>query len=164
MRHVVLVGPMGSGKTTLGMRLAAELGRPFIDSDDLLLEATGRTGRELAATAGVSELHRLERQVFLEAISGPEPSVVAAAASVVDDEAVRQALTETVCVFLTAGPEVLAGRTPPNGHRREVGRGERLERRDPIFEKASDLTIDTGQVSESEAVSLILAVMSDPLE
>ncbi len=46
-RHVVLVGLMGSGKTTVGRLLAARLGRPLVDSDAVIEGTTGRTVREI---------------------------------------------------------------------------------------------------------------------
>ena len=51
-RHVVLVGMMGSGKTTVGRRVAARLDRPFLDADDELERRSGRTVREWFAEDG----------------------------------------------------------------------------------------------------------------
>jgi shikimate kinase len=156
----VIIGPMGSGKTTLGRRLAESLHRRFLDSDLQIGEMTGRTGREIAAVDGVDELHRLERAVLLDGLAMTEPVVIAAAASVVDDEMARARLGETFCVLVTADPAVLAERVTRGGHRRQVSRFEHLERRDPLFREVADLVIDTGALAPEEALQQALAAMS----
>ncbi len=92
VRHVVLVGLMGSGKSTVGARLATLLDLPFVDSDALLEATTGRTAANLLALAGGEALHRAECAILREALARPEESVIAAAAAVVDDPACRAAL------------------------------------------------------------------------
>jgi len=54
-RHLVLVGLMASGKTTVGQTLAARLGRPFVDNDVVLERRTGRSAREIAAADGATD-------------------------------------------------------------------------------------------------------------
>lgn len=156
--HVVIVGPMGSGKTTLGRLLAAGLNRPFLDSDDQIIDRTGRTGREIAEADGVDALHRLEREVFFEAISGSKPSVVAAAASVIDDEGAREAMGSTFCVSLAATPAILAIRASAGAHRRLIGdtEADHLAGRAVHFHDCADVIIDTEACSPEEAVALIL--------
>ena len=74
--HVVLIGLMGSGKTTVGRALADVLGRPFRDSDTDLLERTGHSARDLAARDGVEALHVLELEHLLDAVRGSTPAVI----------------------------------------------------------------------------------------
>ncbi len=65
-RHVVLVGLMGAGKTTVGERLARDLGVPFVDGDAALRGATGRDAATIAAADGVPALVALEARVLLD--------------------------------------------------------------------------------------------------
>ena len=121
--HVVLVGLMGSGKTTVGCRLAARLERRFVDGDEELERATGRTAREIAEADGVPALLVLEARVLLDALARPEPAVIAPAASVVDDAGCRRALQspDVTIVRLRARPDTLAARHAAGSHRRSLG-------------------------------------------
>ena len=158
--HIVIVGPMGSGKTTLGRALASALDREFCDSDRSILERSGRSGREIAGTDGVDALHILEKAVLLEALASPTPAVIAAAASVIEDPAVRPALGDTYCVWVTADSRILAQRSGRGSHRRAVSASEHLERRDPLFEEVADLVVDTGVLSEQESVDRVMAAVA----
>src|SRR5215208_4289943 len=77
--HVVVVGLMGSGKTTVGRALADRLGWPFRDSDPEIQAVTGRTVRELRDDLGVDAMHDLEADQLLDALAAPGPAVVAPA-------------------------------------------------------------------------------------
>ena len=63
-RSIVLVGLMGTGKTTVGRVLADRLGRRYVDTDDVILERTGRTVREIFADDGEPAFRALETQVL----------------------------------------------------------------------------------------------------
>ncbi len=89
---MVLVGLMGSGKSTVGALLATQLDLPFLDGDALLEATAGRTAADLLALAGEEALHRAECAILQETLARPEESVIAAAAAVVDDPACRAAL------------------------------------------------------------------------
>ncbi len=82
-RHVVLIGMMGVGKTTVGRLLAARLGYAFWDNDEALEAATGTTADEMQSERGQLELHKSEDALLYEALESPAPTVYAAAASVV---------------------------------------------------------------------------------
>src|SRR5215471_668474 len=82
-RHVVLVGTMGSGKSTVGRLVAGELGWPFWDNDERLVLDGGKSAAEIAQRRGADDLHRREIETLIRGLDGEGPSVVAAAASVV---------------------------------------------------------------------------------
>jgi shikimate kinase len=170
-RHVVVVGSMAVGKSTVGRALAARLKRPFLDSDEDLEATRGVTGRELAQREGVDALHHWEAKHLRAALAATQPVVVAAAASVVDDDASVAALREPFVVWLRAPAAVLAQRiaddTWGDDHRRPLGDAiavAQLEaHRADRFAAVADLTIDTvadGTTTSPDAiVATILAAL-----
>ncbi len=100
-QHVVLVGMMGAGKTTVGRLLAARLGWEFWDNDEALQKATAETAAQLQAQGGRAALHETENRLLREALRAPTQMVYAAAGSVVlRPELLRDALT----IWLRIGP------------------------------------------------------------
>ena len=110
--HLVLVGMMGAGKTTVGRRVAALLRRPLIDSDELIEGRTGRTVRQIFETDGEPAFRALETEALVDALAEPEPLVIAAAGGVLLREENRDALRRSSAkvVWLRADPDVLAER------------------------------------------------------
>lgn len=165
--HILIMGPMGAGKTTVGGHLATALGRPFHDSDLELTARTGESGAEIAERLGVARLHEMELEVFLAACESDSPSVIAPAASVVDNERGRKAMSEHLTIRLTAPDDVLAARIEDGGHRRPISEPERemlRNLRERASEQAAVLTIDTAEIDPDEAVRRIVEWLaaSDP--
>ncbi len=157
--HVVLVGEMGVGKTTVGEIVAELLGRELRDSDRWLERAAGRRGASIAAEHGVADLHGLEQVAFREMVHGA-PAVIAAAASVVDDSWARGVLEQQLTVWLTAPPEIVEARCASGSHRRAVDpveRGKLMARRASWFEEVSRFAIDTGSHAPAAVAAEILA-------
>jgi shikimate kinase len=165
-RQIVLVGLMGSGKTTIGRRLAPRLGRPFHDGDDGIAARTGRTARQLKDELGEDAMHALEADDVLAALRS-EPSVIAAAASTIESEACRAALAaeDVVVVWLHGSPALLADRFVSGSHRPSFGSdpqtfiAEQLRRRGPLFESLQPITVDIEDRSKEEIVAVILEAL-----
>src|SRR4051812_17412505 len=117
-RHVVLIGMMGAGKTTLGRRLARRLSRPFIDSDQQIEARTGRTVREIFESDGEAAFRALETEALADALATSSPSVVAAAGGTVLSEVNRERMRSLgTVVWLRAAPSELAQRVRNGAHR-----------------------------------------------
>lgn len=165
--HVVVLGPMAVGKTTVARALAARRGWSWRDSDADLAARRGVTGRQLAGADGVAALHRWEADDLLAALADPTPSVVSAAASVVDDPRCRAALGPAAVVVLTAPPDVLARRMAADraaaegGWRRPLGPDETAaiaaldRRRAPAFAEVADVVVETAGRTADEVVALV---------
>ncbi len=165
--HLVLVGMMGSGKTTVGRLAAAALQRPFLDSDEMIEAREGRTVRDIWLEQGEPVYRDLETAVLREALASEEPAVVAAAGGVVLREANRRLLESArVCtVRLQADPDVLIERVGRQGHRPlldddPLGTLHRLaEEREPLYREVADATVDVGDRSADEIAAEVLAVL-----
>jgi shikimate dehydrogenase len=75
--NIVLTGMPGSGKSTVGRRLAKRLGRPFIDTDELIVKAAGKSITEIFAELGEEGFRELEIRAVREAANGHTGAVIA---------------------------------------------------------------------------------------
>jgi lactoylglutathione lyase len=148
-RHLVVVGPMAVGKTTVAEALAGWSGRPLRDSDADLMAARGITGRQLAAAEGVEALHLWEADHLRLSLADPTPSVIAGAASVVDTPACRAALAHPFVVSLTAPDDILAARAGGSDVRREGP----VPDRSAAYREVADVEIDTAARDASEVAA-----------
>jgi shikimate kinase len=168
-RHLVLVGMMGSGKTTVGRIVAERLGRAFFDSDEVIEARTGRTVREIFASEGEAAFRRLETQVLAEALARPEPSVIAAAGGTVLAAENRRAMRDGAqrVVWLRADPAALATRVAGGAHRPlldddPAGTLARLEaEREPLYGEVADAVIDTVDLRPNDVAERVLALVAE---
>lgn len=168
-RHVVFLGPMGSGKTTIGKLLAKRLSRLFVDSDEQLRRRFGLSGREVEASSGVDALHGAEVKALIEAIEADEPSVIAAAAAVADSSEAMATLLRSnpVIVVLETPIDVLAHRVRDGDHRRSISLEQFQSltdrRRTALSALAPIIVVDTSEMTPEEAVKLIMqSIRTDP--
>jgi shikimate kinase len=110
-RHIVLVGMMGAGKTTVGELLARELGRPLLDTDRLVEEKESRSIAEIFSHAGEAYFRQAESDAIREAVSHP-PAVIATGGGALLREENRVRLAgDGVLIWLQADLETLMRRT-----------------------------------------------------
>lgn len=148
-RHVVLVGLMGVGKSTVGRRLAKELSRPFADVDEQVELHAGVTIPTIFRDLGEESFRKTESEVFAGLLLRPSPLVVAAGGGAVTGAANRAVLAESgaFVVWLRASAEFLAGRTDPT-HRPllandpESTLARLLAERTPLYEEVADVAVD----------------------
>jgi shikimate kinase len=162
--HIVLVGMMGAGKTTVGRELASRLGWRFADSDALVEESTGSTVAEIFAAEGEDAFRAEESRVLAESLADRSPVVVSAAGGAVLDPANRELLaTAGAVVWLRADPATLAARVGPGDGRPllELDPAGTLIALDavrrPLYGEVADVIIDVDALEPSMVVDRILA-------
>jgi shikimate kinase len=157
---------MGSGKTTVGKRCAAALGRDFVDTDDVVEALAGMPVQDVFATAGEAHFRALERQAVADVCASPAPLVVATGGgAVVDAENRRRLNAAGFVVWLRAPVAVLAQRCG-DGTGRPLLTGDpggapvALERllatRTPAYEAVADVAIDTEARDRDEVAGAVL--------
>lgn len=162
-RIVVLVGMMGSGKTTVGQRLADQVGARFVDTDHVVVANTGKSVREIFADDGEAVFRHHESAALLDALQSTNDVVIAAAGGSVLDPANRAAIIEhaTTTVWLDATTNALNERVRAGEHRPllDAGSAARLEalrgERQAHYEAVANIRIDTSAMSIDDVVRVI---------
>ncbi len=160
---LVLVGLSGSGKSTLGRELASRLGRPLVDTDDVVRQRTGRTPAQIIAADGEAAFRAAESSVVAELPAG---AVVATGGGAVEDPLNRWRLWHHGrVVWLDGVVEVLAARLsadreprPMLGQQPVEGLRRLAERRAPFY-RAADHRVDAA----GDALAAVRALVGQPL-
>jgi shikimate kinase len=149
--RIVLIGMMGSGKTTVGRLVAERIGWRYVDNDDVVRVLSGREPALIASVEGENALHRFEADALLETLGHESRVVVGAAAWVVLDAACREALAaEPNVIYLRARPETLRARIGSGSGRRSDATDQRwlehrAQERDALYQALARRTIDVDE-------------------
>lgn len=161
---VLLVGLMGSGKSSVGAALSARLGWPYLDNDALLERSEGCTAPELLEAQGEPALRQAESQVLTLLLGMPGPMVGGVPAGVVLEESDRARLATAGChvVWLRATPAVLARRVGNGGGRAWLGddpttvlRRLAAERND-LYAEVADQVVDVDALPVGAVAKAVL--------
>ena len=169
-RHLVLIGMMGVGKSSVGRRLALRLGRPLVDTDRLVEERVGKTVPEIFAEDGEPAFRAYEAEAVRRALDSDTWAVVAFGGGAVLDPATRdRARDGALVVWLQAPPRELARRV--SASRRRSGGAARpllaegspeatLEaiaaEREESYRAAAHVLIDTAGRSPGQVATAVL--------
>ncbi|MDJ0643282.1 MAG: shikimate kinase [Erythrobacter sp.] len=110
-RPIVLVGLMGAGKSTVGRRLAAFLGREFVDADDAIVEAAQRTIAEIFEEYGEAYFRDGERRVIARLMDEQAGVIATGGGAFVDPETRKLILEEAIAVWIDCDIDTLVERT-----------------------------------------------------
>ena len=117
MKNIILVGFMGTGKTTIATRLANRLKMSYVSTDDLIEKREKRTINEIFTKDGEDRFRDIESAVVRE-VSGIENAVIDAGGGVVlREENMSNFRSNGIVICLTAGEEVIMERTKKYKHR-----------------------------------------------
>ncbi len=164
-RPLVLVGPMGSGKTTVGTLLAKRLRRPFIDSDHELEARTGVSVATIFEIEGEAVFREREAQLLDELCVPNAALVLSTGGGSILRESTRVLLkARAIVVYLHAAPEVSFERVKRTKDRPLLNTPDPLERlrelykaRDPLYEATAHLKVETHRERASCVIDEIVA-------
>ena len=146
MGHLWLIGMMGSGKTTVGHKVADRLGVPFIDSDDEVMVATGRSIEELFSESE-TVFRGVEREIISRIASLDNHVVATGGGAVLDQENVNVMRSSGTTILLDAGPQTLSARLSGTDDRPLLTGGDDIARiaaaRAGVYAASADVVVDT---------------------
>jgi shikimate kinase len=168
-RTIVLVGLMGAGKTTVGRRLAARLGRDFFDADVEIERAAGCSITELFANHGEAAFRDGERKVIERLLEGPACVLATGGGAFMAADTRARIKATAVSVWLRADLDVLVGRLARSRHKNRplIAHGDlraTIERligeRYPVYAEA-DVVVDSVVGPHETVVDAIVAALDD---
>lgn len=163
-KNIVLIGFMGTGKTTIATQLANRLKMQYVSTDDLIEKKEKRTINEIFTNSGEEYFRDVESAVIRE-VSDMENAVIdAGGGAVMREKNVENMKSRGIVICLTADEETIMRRTNKYKHRpllnvedpkRKIR--ELLNKRAPFYSKA-DHTLDTGKLTANQVVERIVEI------
>ncbi len=162
--NVVLFGFMGTGKTTIGKRLAQRLGWTCMDMDEILEQREGRSIADIFATDGEAHFRMLEKDLAAELAHGTRQVISTGGGVVLDPENVRRFQASGFCVCLHADEDTILRRVAAKSHRPLLEQGDKaariralLHQRKPLYDQIEH-QIDTVALSEDKIVEELAGI------
>jgi len=165
--RLILIGPMGSGKTTIGQLLATNLNLTFRDTDQVIESETGKTVSEIFLDQGEDKFRALEKAVLRKELLTDETILAlgGGAPISIDAQSALRAIASPVIYFdislASVAPRIGFNRDRPLLLHNPRGQWETLmQERRPIYESIADIVIDVNAKSEQAIVAEILEAVA----
>lgn len=165
MKNIILIGFMGTGKTSVGRLLASRLGRSFIDLDKKIEQEEGRTIPEIFQQDGEMYFRQKERSVVVKASRLTGAVIATGGGAVLDHDNVIRLKNSGILIGLTADPMTILQRTERRNNRPLLNCEDRLSQiekllsqRKPFYEVA-DYTLDTVASSPQQVAEQIIHLL-----
>jgi shikimate kinase len=166
--RAILMGMPGSGKSTIGRRLAKAMGVTLLDTDTKIVETTGRTIADIFSNDGEKEFRRIEEEVVRAALAEHD-GIVSLGGGAITSPGVQEALAGHTVIFLeisaaegirrTTGGTVrplLAGPDPARKYR------DLMSQRVPLYRRAATMRINTNRRNPGAVVRHIVDRLENP--
>ncbi len=164
--RAVLVGLPGSGKSTIGRRLAKALGVSVLDTDVAIEQQTGRSIPEIFGTDGEKEFRRIEEQVVRAALAGHD-GIVSLGGGAITSPGVRAALAGHTVIFLEISAAEGVRRTGGNTVRPLLAAKDEAEKcskfkalmaqRAPLYRRVATIRVNTNRRNPAAVVRYIVS-------
>ncbi len=171
--HIVLVGPMGAGKSSIGRLLAARLQHAFVDLDACIEAEAGATITTIFASEGEAGFRLRECRALGEVLMKSVASVIATGGGAVLDESNRRAMRDAgTVVYLQVDPAMQLQRLQGDDSRPLLSTDNPAQRlvdlqamREPLYRETADILFDTTRHSPeaaADALATLLAQQTEP--
>jgi shikimate kinase len=164
----VLVGLPGSGKSTIGRRLAKALNVTLLDTDTAIEDTTGRTIADIFATDGEKEFRRIEEDVIRSALKSHD-GVLSLGGGAVTTPGVREALAGHTVIYLEISAAEGVRRTGGTTVRPLLAGGDRDEKfkalmsqRVPLYRRVATMRVNTNRRNPGAVVRYIVTRLQNP--
>jgi shikimate kinase len=164
----VLVGLPGSGKSTIGRRLAKALGLTLLDTDAAIEETTGRTIADIFVTDGEKEFRRIEEDVIRSALKSHD-GVLSLGGGAITTAGVREALAGHTVIYLEISAAEGVRRTGGTTVRPLLAGGDRSEKfkalmtqRVPLYRRVASMRVNTNRRNPGAVVRYIVSRLENP--
>jgi shikimate kinase len=167
-RNIILLGMPGSGKSTVGVILAKQTGRGFIDTDILIQAATGRSLQDIVDEDGHMALRSIEEDILL-GIDCRGQVIATGGSAAYSERAMKHLGSRGVIVFLEADMATLQERVgdfSTRGLVKHPGQtfADLFAERTPLYARYADVTIPCSGFSHEEVCARIIREIIDPVE
>lgn len=167
--NIILVGMMGSGKTTVGRLLARQLGKSFIDSDEEIQKRTGVTIQHIFDVEGESGFRQREAGVVQELLLRNDIVLATGGGAVLDQHSRNMMRENGTVVYLKSGVHDLWQRTRHDRSRPLLKLAdpraklhELFEQRNPLYTEAADIVMHTGKQNVQVLISALQRKLNFP--
>ena len=165
MQNVILIGPMGSGKTTVGKQLAKRLRMDFVDSDHMIEERCGVSISTIFDIEGEDGFRKRETKMLSELCERTGVVLATGGGAIVSEEN-RILLRKGFVIYLKTSIETQLARTQKNQNRplldnvdAEEKLNQLMEERGRLYEQEADLIVVSGDRVVSKVVDEIVEAM-----
>ncbi len=164
----VLIGLPGSGKSTIGRRLAKAVGCSMLDTDAEIEQRTGRTIADIFATDGEAGFRRIEEEVIREALQTHD-GILSLGGGAVTTPGVREALSGHTVVYLEISAAEGVRRTSGSTVRPLLAGPDRAEKyrelmneRIPLYRRVATIRVNTNRRNPGAVVRYIASRLENP--
>lgn len=158
-RNVIFVGMPGSGKSTVGVLVAKQLGLGFVDTDLLIQQETGRTLQHIVDEDGYVALRKVEEQVLLN-LNVQRHVISTGGSAVYSDAAMQHLKTAGIVVFLDISLDTVCARIGDYSlrgisKRPDQSLVELFEERSALYSRYADLTIQGDALNHEQVCEAV---------